>query len=46
MRGDDGMESLFVNHIILRPENDFIQLVKDAGYPNSVPNLIYFYEPV
>ena len=39
MGDDDEMGSLFVNPIILMPENDNVKLVIDAGYLNSVPDL-------
>ena len=36
---DDEMGSLFVNPIILMPKNDYVKLVIDARYLNSVTNL-------
>ena len=36
---DDEMRSLFVNPIILMPKNDYVKLVIDARYLNSVTNL-------
>ena len=39
MGGDDEMGSLFVNPIILMPKNDYVKLVKDARYFNSVTDL-------
>ena len=37
--GDDEMGSLFVNPIILMPKNDYVKLVIDARYLNSVSDL-------
>ena len=36
MGDDDEMGSLFVNPIILMPKNDYVKLVIDARYLNSV----------
>ena len=36
MGDDDDMGSLFVNPIILMPKNDYVKLVIDARYLNSV----------
>ena len=36
MGDDDEMGSLFVNPIILMPKNDYVKLVTDARYLNSV----------
>ena len=36
---DDEMGSLFVNPIILMPKNDYVKLVTDARYLNSVTDL-------
>ena len=39
MGSDDEMGSLFVNPIILMPKNDYVKLVIDARYLNSVTDL-------
>ena len=39
MGDDDEMGSLFVNPIILMPKNDYVKLVIDARYLNSVTDL-------
>ena len=39
MGDDDEMVSLFVNPIILMTENDYVKLVVDARYLNSVTDL-------
>ena len=39
MGDDDEMGSLFVNLIILMPKNDYVKLVIDARYLNSVTDL-------
>ena len=39
MGDDDEMGSLFVNSIILMPKNDYLKLVIDARYLNSVTDL-------
>ena len=46
MGDDDEMGSLFVNPIILRPKNDYVKLVIDAGYPNSVTDLTKYSCPL
>ena len=49
MGDDDEMGSLFVNPIILRPKNDYVKLVIDARYLNSVTDLTTYswpFEPV
>ena len=42
MGDDDEMGSLFVNPVILMPENDYVKLVIDASYFNSVTELTNF----
>ena len=42
MGDDDEMGSLFVNPIILMPKNDYVKLVIDARYLNSVTDLCYY----
>ena len=42
MGDDDEMGSLFVNLIILMPKNDYVKLVIDARYVNSVTDLINY----
>ena len=45
--GDDGeMGSLFVNPIILMPRNDYVKLVIDARYLNSVTDLTNYSWPL
>ena len=39
MGDDDEMGSLFVNPIILMPKNDYVKLVINARYLNSVTDL-------
>ena len=39
MSDDDEMGSLFFNPIILTPKNDYVKLVIDARYLNSVTHL-------
>ena len=39
MGNDDDMGSLFVNPIILVPKNDYVKLIMDARYLNSVTDL-------
>ena len=46
MRDDDEMGSLFVNPIVLMPKNDYIKLVIDARYLNSVANLTNYSWPL
>ena len=43
---DDEMGSLFVNPIILMPKNDYVKLVIDARYPNSVTDLTNYSWPL
>ena len=43
---DDEMGSLFVNPIILMPKNDYVKLVIDARYLNSVTDLTNYSWPV
>ena len=43
---DDEMGSLFVNPIILVPKNDYVKLVIDARYPNSVTDLTNYSWPL
>ena len=43
---DDEMGSLFVNPIILMPKNDYVKLVIDARYLNSVTNLTNYSWPL
>ena len=46
MGDDDEMGSLFVNPIILMPKNDYVKLVIDARYLNSVTDLTNFSWPL
>ena len=46
MGDDDEMGSLFVNPIILMPKNDYVKLVIDARYLNSVTNLTNYSWPL
>ena len=46
MGDDDEMGSLFVNPIILMPKNDYIKLVIDARYLNSVTDLTNYSWPL
>ena len=46
MGDDDEMESLFVNPIILMPKNDYVKLVIDARYLNSVTDLTNYSWPL
>ena len=46
MGDDDEMGSLFVNPIILMPENDYVKLVIDARYLNSVTDLTNYSWPL
>ena len=46
MGDDDEMGSLFVNPIILMPKNDYVKLVIDARYPNSVTGLTNYSWPL
>ena len=43
---DDEMGSLFVNPIILMPKNDYVKLVIDARYLNSVTDLTNYSWPL
>ena len=46
MGDDDEMGSLFVNPIILMPKNDYVKLVIDARYLNSVTDLTNYSRPL
>ena len=46
MGDDDEMGSLFVSPIILMPENDYVKLVIDARYLNSVTDLTNYSWPL
>ena len=46
MGDDDEMGSFFVNPIILMPENDYVKLVIDARYLNSVTDLTTYSRPL
>ena len=46
MGDDDETGSLFVNPIILMPENDYVKLVIDARYLNSVTDLTNYSWPL
>ena len=46
MGNDDKMGSLFVNPIILMPKNDYVKLVIDARYLNSVADLTNYSWPL
>ena len=46
VRDDDEMGSLFVNPIILMPQNDYVKLVIDARYLNSVTGLTNYSCPL
>ena len=46
MGDDDEMGSLLVNPIILMPENDYVKLVIDARYLNSVTDLTNYSWPL
>ena len=46
MGDDDEMGSLFVNPIILVPKNDYVELVIDARYLNSVTDLTNYSWPL
>ena len=46
MADNDEMGSLFVNPIILMPKNDYVKLVIDARYLNSVTNLTNYSGPL
>ena len=46
MGDDDEMGSLFVNPIILKPKNDYVKLVIEARYLNSVTDLTNYSSPL
>ena len=46
MGDDDEMGSLFVNPIILMRKNDYVKLVVDARYLNSLTNQTNYYRPL
>ena len=46
MRDDDEMGSLFLNPIILMPKSDYVKLVKDARFLNSVTDLTIYSWPL
>ena len=46
MGDDDQMGSLFVNPIILMPKNDYVKLVIDARFLNSVTDLTIYSWPL
>ena len=46
MGDDDEMGSLFVNPTILMPKNDYVKLVIDARYLNSVTDLTNYFWPL
>ena len=46
MGDDDEMRSLFVNPILLIPKNDYVKLVIDARYLNSVTDLTNYSWPL
>ena len=46
MGDDDQMGSLFVNPILIMPKNDYVKLVIDARYPNSVTDLANYFWPI
>ena len=46
MGNDDEMGCLFVNPIILMPKNDYVKLVIDARYLNSVTDLTNYSWPL
>ena len=46
MGDDDEMGSLFVNPLILMPKNDYVKLVIDARYLNSVTDLTNYSWPL
>ena len=46
MGDDDEMGSLFVNPIILMPKNNYVKLVNDARYLNSVTDLTNYSWPL
>ena len=43
---DDELGSLFVNPIILFPKADYVKLVIDARYPNSITDLTNYSWPL
>ena len=46
MGDDDEMGSLFVNPVIVMPKNDYVKLVIDARYLNSVTDLTNYSWPL
>ena len=46
MGDDDEMRSIFVNPIILLPKNDYVKIVIDARYLNSVTDLTNYSWPL
>ena len=46
MGDDDELGSLFVNPIILLPKADYVKLVIDARYLNSITDLINYFWPL
>ena len=46
MGDDEEMGSLFVNPIILKPQSDYVKLVIDARYLNSVTDLTNYSWPL
>ena len=46
MGDDDEMGSLFINPIIITPKNDYVKLVIDARYLNSVTHLTNYSSPL
>ena len=46
MGDDDEMGSLFVNPIILMPKSDYVKLVTDARFLNSVTDLTNYLWPL
>ena len=44
--GEDEMGSIFANPIILMPKNDYMKLVIDARYVNSVTDLTNYSQPL
>ena len=46
MGNDDEMRSLLVNPLTLMPKNDYVTLVTDARYLNSVTDLTNYFRPL
>ena len=46
MGDNDEMGSIFVNPVILMPKNDYVKVVIDARYLNSVTDLTNYYWPL